>query len=131
MLVLATVLVVSEIVGCNVRQSPDKKDGTLTTELADKYNEGKELFSKYCNKCHMAPDKKATDQWLFENLFNRLPSDYVIKYINNSRKLKLSGDKYAIAVAEAYNSTYDHLFKDSLSDIEFDNLIIYMKAATH
>lgn len=134
-LILATVLASLQIASCNDRQKNnshiDQITISRTKELVDKYKEGKEIFSKYCNTCHISPDKKATDQILFDNLFGRLSSDYVIQYINDSKKLKLSGDKYAIAVAKAYNSNYDHSFKDSLSNIDFDNLIIYMKVATH
>jgi hypothetical protein len=127
---LVTIVAASEIGSCNVRQNPDKKDDLRTKELVDKYNEGKNIFNKHCNTCHIAPDKKASDQQLFDNLFTRQSSDYVIKYIGDSKKLKLSGDKFANALDQVYKSDYEHFFKDRLSNFDFDNLIIYLKVAT-
>ena len=127
---LGAIVAVSEISSCNVRQNPEKKDDLRTKELVDKYNQGKDLFNSHCNTCHIAPDKKATDQQLFDNLFERQSSDYVIKYIGDSKKLKLSGDKFAIALDTVFNSTFEHSYKDSLSNIDFDNLIAYLKVAT-
>ena len=127
---LVTIAAACEIGSCNVRQNPDKKDDPRTKELVDKYNEGKNIFIKHCNTCHIAPEKKASDQQLFDNLFKRQSSDYVIKYISDSKNLKLSGDKFAIVLDTVFKSAFEHFYKDSLSNADFDNLIVYLKVAT-
>ena len=130
--ILATVFAGPGIVSCNVGQAPDKNlTNSRTTELVGKYKGGKDVFKKHCNTCHIPPDKKASDQQLFDNLFNRQSSDYVIKFIGDSKKLKLSGDKYALALDKVFNSDYEHFFVASLTSSDFDNLIIYLKVATH
>ena len=127
---LGTIAAAFQIGSCNVRQTPDKKNDFRTKELVDKYTKGKDIFNNHCNTCHLAPDKKATDQQLFDNLFKRQTSDYVIKYIGDSKKLKLSGDRFALTLDTVFNSTFEHSYKDSLSNIDFDNLIVYLKVAT-
>ena len=126
LIILAAAISVSAIMGCNSRQPAESH----TKEFAVKYSEGKSLFKKHCNTCHIDPELKATDQYLFENLFTRHPETYVIKFIADSKQLKSSGDKYAIALADAYNSNYEHHFRDSLSNTDLGNLIIYLKATT-
>jgi hypothetical protein len=101
-------------------------------KLADNYQQGKNIFKEHCNECHVAPEIKMTDQYVFDNLFDRLPSpseDYFVKYIRDSKSLKASGDRYAKMIDEAWNSKYEHYFKDSLSLQDFSNIIIYIKAA--
>jgi|GEM_PF-3279961 len=97
------------------------------------YNEGKLLFSNYCNTCHYPPEKHMLDQYLFDNLFERLPSpseEYFVNYISDSKTLKTSGNEYAKQVDEAWNQDYEHNFKDSLSKRDFYNLITYIKSAS-
>jgi hypothetical protein len=96
------------------------------------YSEGRQLFSRYCNSCHVAPERQVRDQYLFDNLFERLPSpseDYFVNYISDSKQLKVAGNKYAIAVDDEWNSDYEHKFKDSLSVRGFSALITYIKIA--
>lgn len=96
------------------------------------FNAGQKLFKVNCNSCHVAPEKQINDQYLFYNLFERMPSpaeDYFIKYISDSRQLKATGNEYANKVDAVWNSDYEHQFKDSLSSADFVNLIYYLKLA--
>jgi cytochrome c2 len=110
----------------------NQTDSTRFKQVALSYNEGKQLFAKYCNTCHYVPDKDVLDQYLFDNLFERLPApaeDYFIKYISDSKSLKASGNQYAKQVDVVWNSAYEHKFRDSLSIKDFSNLITYIKVA--
>ena len=127
---LITTVAVFTMNSCNVRQNSDNKEDSRTKELVDKYNQGKEIFIRCCNTCHIAPDKKASDQQLFDNLFERQSSDYVIKYIGDSKGLKLLGDKFALALDTTFTSTFEHSYKDSLSNMEVNNLIVFLKVST-
>jgi Cytochrome c len=110
----------------------DRIDTIAFKQAALVYSEGKQLFGRYCNTCHYAPEKQVFDQYTFDNLFQRLPppaEDYFVKYISDSKALKASGNQYAKQVDEVYNSTYEHHFKDSLTTGDFTNLIGYIKIA--
>lgn len=137
--ILSITLLLSATTGCNDNQhggnssiATNTLDSSRIKILADNYDKGKNVFKRYCNECHAVPDSKTTDQYLFDNLFDRLPSpaeEYFVKYIRDSRVIKDSGDIYAKKVAETWNSDYEHNFKDSLSLPDFNNLIIYIKVA--
>jgi cytochrome c2 len=120
---------------CNTRSKTNKQiSDSNEKHLADsaKYHEGQLTFRKYCNTCHVAPERNVTDQYLFDNLFERLPSpaeQYFIKYIQDSKSLKSSGDKYAINLDKTWSQDYEHNFKDSLSQSNFSDLITYIKEA--
>lgn len=101
-------------------------------KAADGYSEGKKIFSNLCLNCHPAPERNITCQYTFDELFTRLPDPaekYFVSYISDTRKLIASGNKYAKAVHEQYNNTYEHHFKDSLSPKQFTSLITYIKIA--
>ena len=137
---LLLVIFLESLFACNTRQGDakskslyvSKADSLQIHELADKYRQGNETFQMKCAACHNAPEKHFTDDYVFNNLFNRLPKpseDYFIRFIKNSKVLKASGDDYALRLAELWNSNYDHAFQDSFSDQELDNLIFYIKIA--
>lgn len=96
------------------------------------FSKGKQLFSRLCNTCHVAPEKNVTDQYLFANLFERLPApseDYFVSFISDSRSLKATGNKYAKLVDTMWHNNYEHNFRDRLSKQDFYNLITYIKIA--
>lgn len=119
----------------HIRSTEEIKSKADTIEfkrVALSYSEGKQLFSRFCNTCHVAPEEHVLDQYLFVNLFERLPSpseDYFVSYISDSKSLKASGNKYAKQVDEVWNQDYEHKFKDSLSTKDFSSLINYIKIA--
>jgi hypothetical protein len=100
--------------------------------LTNNYKQGKQSFQKLCDDCHVAPERHMTDQYLFDNLFERLPAppeEYFIKFIQDSKLLTSSGDQYSKRLHEIWNQDYEHHFRDSLSEQDFHNLIIYIKVA--
>jgi hypothetical protein len=91
---------------------------------------GKTLFTKHCSSCHYPPDQFAWDAYTFDHLFERLPEpadEYFIKYIQNSKGLKASGDAYARKLDLMYDTDYEHNFKDSISEKDMTSLIYYIK----
>jgi mono/diheme cytochrome c family protein len=112
--------------------SPKAGKSKSAFDSADKYLQGKKIFQAKCSACHVAPEKPVTDQLAFDNLFDRLPKpseDYFIQFIKNGKVLKASGDKYALKLAEIWDTKYDHAFQDSLSNQDLENLIVYIKEA--
>lgn len=94
------------------------------------YSRGKQLFKQHCNVCHPAPEENLVDQYLFVDLFDRLPSpaeEYFVWYLSDSKSLKGSGDAYAKHLDEVWDTDYEHRFGDSLSDQDFSALITYVK----
>jgi hypothetical protein len=134
-------LLVINLGSCNsvgeyhISSAEEIKNQTDTVELKQvisSYSEGKRLFGRFCNTCHVAPERNVADQYLFDNLFDRLPSpseDYFVSYISDSKELKASGNKYAQQVDTMWNNAFEHKFKDSLSKRDFSNLISYIKIA--
>jgi hypothetical protein len=110
----------------------NEKDTIEFKRVASNYSEGKLLFSRFCNACHVAPESHKLDQYLFDHLFERLPTppeEYFIKYLCDSKKLKQSGNEYAKQVDAVWDNDYEHRFKDSLSNKDFSDLITYIKIA--
>ena len=132
---------VAVLVGCDSGRDKNPRstdvigsqiDSTEFKQAALQYSQGRQLFKSYCNTCHYAPEKNVLDQYIFDDLFQRLPTpaeDYFIQYISDSKALKASGNQYAKRVDEIYNSAYEHHFKDSLSTSDFSNLVTYIKIA--
>jgi len=100
----------------------------------ESFEKGRSIFSKYCNGCHYRPDSKViADPPMFDNLFQTLPSppgEYFIKFLQDSKALKDSGDKFAQQLDQAFDMAYEHYFRDSLSIEDFRHLIIYFKIGT-
>jgi hypothetical protein len=74
----------------------------------------------------------ASYSYLTLAFFDRLPApaeEYFVRYIRDSKSLRDSGDSYAKKVHEIWNSTIEHIYNDSLSQQDFSNLVIYIKAA--
>jgi hypothetical protein len=134
-------LLVTGLLSCSLgNDKHDSRAGVIKSQIdsaefkkvALQFSKGRQLFRSYCNTCHYAPEKHVLDQYIFDDLFERLPApaeDYFIQYISDSKALKASGNEYAKQVDEAYISAYEHHFKDSLSTTDFTNLIMYIKIA--
>jgi hypothetical protein len=95
------------------------------------FEHGKSIFTKYCNGCHYRPDSKViADPPIFDDLFEKMPSpadDYFVKFVQNSKALKQSGDEYSNKLDKMFSQAYEHNFKDSLSQGDFKDLIVYFK----
>ena len=113
----------------NNTQNKESKDSIVFTK---EYIQGKLIFEKHCASCHLPPHIKAFDEYLFDHLFQRLPDpseDYFIRFIENSKALEDSGDRYLMVLKQTYNSRYNHHFKGIITKNEFPNLIYYIKEA--
>jgi mono/diheme cytochrome c family protein len=83
--------------------------------VAKDYLKGKQIFAKFCIGCHAPLEKHVTNQYVFDNLFGRLPKtpeEYFRKFIQDSREMKASGDKHLQESAKEFSSNYDHVFQD-------------------
>jgi len=112
--------------------NPPKLDSSVAKNVSDQYAHGKNIFKKYCNDCHFSPERIVFDQYSFDRLFDRLPTpaeDYLVRYLKNSKELKLSGDKYALQLDEIWDSNYEHSFEGTLNQKDFLDLINYIKTA--
>jgi hypothetical protein len=129
---LLLVIFLESLFACNTKQDDanskslfvSEADSLQIKELTDKYRQGKVTFQIKCAACHDAPEKHVTDQYIFDNLFDRMPKpseDYFIKFIKNSKDLKASGDSYALKLAELWNNDYDHALQDTLSNQDLGN----------
>lgn len=105
-------------------------DSTYLRSCARSFGQGMQLFMQHCSSCHVPPHKQVCDSYTFDAYFERVPQpaeDYFISFISDSKLLKASGDVYATKISEAYDSSYDHHFKDSLSEHDLSDLIFYIK----
>ena len=125
------------IASCKQRAGTEKSpfvapfvDSTYARHMVDEFKNGSVLFNDNCVACHAAPGKLACPN-ILEHLFDNLPKpaeEYFTKYVCNGLALRKSGDKYANAIYEKYNHTFDHQF-NKLSQDDIDQLIIYLKVA--
>jgi hypothetical protein len=105
---------------------------SLRTKYAANYVRGKHVFQRFCITCHEPPEKKVWDNYTFDKIFERYPykdKDYFLRFIMDSKQLRVSGDEYAKEVHKQYNSNYDHHFRDSLAHQELIDLIVYLNFA--
>lgn len=126
-------------ISCNssTSQQNQDKDPSLKNQHKEptvsiqEYMYGKMIFAKYCSTCHTPPHIYETDQFLFDHLFQHLPTpseEYFIRFIENSKGLEES-DNYLNELKQVFNSNYIHHFKDSIKRNEFPSLIYYLKEA--
>ena len=119
--------------GCNSNdKSPPpsavKNNDNIEQTVKD-FKSGSIIFKRYCNSCYLKP-LSANDDLMFINLFDRLPEpseDYFFKFISNSKALKDSGDQHALAIDKVWNTSFEHMFRDSLSSADISNLVTYLK----
>ncbi|SKA33443.1 Cytochrome c [Chitinophaga eiseniae] len=110
---------------------PVERDST-EIKLAAGFLRGEALFLRHCAACHLPPEKKVTDNYMFVRLFDRMPSPssrYFIRYIQDSKSLREAGDAYAIALHRYWEHPYDHHFRDSMTVSDIRNLIVYIRVA--
>lgn len=110
---------------------PVKRDST-EIKLAAGFLQGRALFLQYCSGCHIPPEKKVTDHYMFVGLFDRMPSPssrYFIRYIQDSKALRAAGDPYAVALHQHWEHPYDHHFKDSMTVADIRSVMTYIRVA--
>jgi len=121
---------------CNSKQNSDSNknltDSSQTKRLVGHYASGKQLFVTFCNKCHNNPERYVNDDFIFEQLFDRLPApaeEYLVRFLKDSKSLKASGDQHSQQIDDRWSTDYEHFFKDSITEEGFSNLVFYLKAA--
>lgn len=110
---------------------PERKD-SIPIKLVVGFNKGKALFQQYCSSCHRMPVKQGHDNEMLVGIFDRMPApstQYFIRYIQDSRALEKAGDAYARFLAEEWNYTGAHHFRDSMTVEAMRNLIVYIRIA--
>jgi len=112
--------------------SRDKTRGQDSTvrvrAYLETYESGKHIFKQHCEYCHGTP--QARDVQIFDHVFDRMPQpseDFFARFVQDSKKLKLVGDKYALSLDSKFDSNYEHNFKDSLTRNDIKDLILYIK----
>ncbi len=125
--------------GCNTKtgntinsSTTNNVDSVKFKQVALEYGQGKQAFKRLCNTCHFAPERNVTDQYMFDEIFERLPTpseDYFVRFISDSKSLRVSGDEYAKRLSDVWNSDFEHRFKDSMTNKDFGALITYIKIA--
>jgi hypothetical protein len=109
---LTLALCYTNFINCTAGQTTEttRLDSLQFYQVAGDYLKGKQIFSKFCIGCHAPLERRVTDQYVFDNLFDRLPKppeEYFRKFIQDSRKMKDSGDKQLQELAKEFSSNYD------------------------
>jgi mono/diheme cytochrome c family protein len=131
---IIAVLVITIVYGCTEpsdSSSNSSVDKTIVAETTTAYSNGKSIFLKHCSMCHSAGSK---DDYFFGGIFERMPAPsevYFIRFVGNSKLLKAGGDQYAKEVDGYASSDFEHSFKDSLSNQDFNDLITYIRVKTN
>ena len=108
----------------------DSTSATYTDKTVTEYSAGKRIFISHCNDCHFRPDKIVDDNIAFGGLSERLPQPFdssIKKFLCDEKALKDAGIQYYLDLASSHRSTFNHSYKDSLTETELNNLILYLK----
>jgi len=110
----------------------ENKDSIFIEKSAQNTVTGRVIFKKLCSSCHNNIESGSERQ--FVNIFKIYKSmgdeHFFEKFIADSKYVKKNGSAYALNLEKRYNSGYEHLFKDSLTKNDVNNLIIYLKKVT-
>ena len=86
---------------------------------------GKDLFKANCAACHKLDGKKLVGPPL-DGVTQRRSTEWLHKWIKNSKSLIDEGDKDAVAVFEEYNKVPMLAYESILSDEDIDNVLAYV-----
>ena len=86
---------------------------------------GKDLFKANCAACHKLDGKKLVGPPL-DGVTQRRSTEWLHKWIKNSKSLIDAGDKDAVAVFEEYNKVPMLAYESILSDEDIDNVLAYV-----
>ncbi|MEY5046682.1 MAG: hypothetical protein RLZZ175_41 [Bacteroidota bacterium] len=93
---------------------------------------GRIIFNKYYSNCHFNIESGSERQFshIFE-IYKSMGDEHLFeKFIADSKSVKKSGNAYFLKLDKEYNSDFEHLFKDLLSQNDIYNLITYLKIYT-
>jgi mono/diheme cytochrome c family protein len=86
---------------------------------------GQTLFKNNCTMCHAVTADVVVGPGL-QNVHQRRPLPWLIRFIRNSQQVIQSGDAYAVELYNKYNKTQMPSFQ--LSDDEITSMIAYLKS---
>ncbi|NNF01833.1 MAG: cytochrome c [Bacteroidia bacterium] len=91
--------------------------------LGQDLDEGKSLFTTMCTACHEAGSGRVIGPGL-KGVTEKREREWLIKFVQNSTELILSGDPDAIAIFEEYNKVV--MNTHDLSETQIDNIFAYI-----
>jgi hypothetical protein len=87
--VIICIILILLVASCTQHSEKSSHVTAETQQLAARFYEGEHTFKEYCISCHFPPDRNAKDKYLFDNIFDRLPSPsevYFAKYIKIAKQ---------------------------------------------
>lgn len=90
---------------------------------------GETLFKANCTACH-ALDRKLVGPALKGIVTSlaaeKVPKEWIIKWVKNNEALRKSGDKRANEIYEEYNKASMDIFEDRLSEQDIEDILTYV-----
>ncbi|MEY5046681.1 MAG: hypothetical protein RLZZ175_40 [Bacteroidota bacterium] len=115
----------------NKVENPINKDSLFITKSVQNVKAGRIIFNKHCSACHNIESCTGINFKDIFKIYQSMSDEHLFeKFIADSKSVKKSGNAYFLKLDKEYNSDYEHLFKDSLSQNEIYNLITYLKIYT-
>ena len=146
LLVLLLVIALGLVMFCTPKDKEPKKEqlvdfcGTASLEsssfnakslgLNGDKKKGRELFKQNCAVCHSLSDQKITGPGL-KGIYDRVPKPeeaWLIKYICNSKKVRESGDAYALNIYKENESYEMTAFDSVLTEKQIKSIIAYISS---
>ncbi len=108
------------------------KDSLFIAKSAQNAKAGRIIFNKHCSTCHNIKTCTGINFRDIFKIYKSMGDEHLFeKFIADSKSVKKSGSAYFLHLDKEYNSDFEHLFKDSLSQNEMFNLITYLKIYTN
>lgn len=81
---------------------------------------GQAIFKNKCSVCHAATDEVLVGPGL-KGIAKRRPMDWIVRWVNNPKKVIESGDKYAVGLFKKFNyaemTSYPNLKREEIISI--------------
>lgn len=90
---------------------------------------GKSLLKEHCAACHGTDGHRPEPDFLFTNLFERLPEpsqEYFLRFVRNSDDLLNEKDPYYMKIDSLFTISIKHQYKDKLTDKELKAIMAYV-----
>lgn len=90
---------------------------------------GKSLLKEHCAACHGTDGRRPEPDFLFTNLFERLPEpsqEYFLRFVRNSDELLKEKDLYYLKLDSLFSISIQHQYKDKLTDKELKAIMAYL-----
>lgn len=90
---------------------------------------GKSLLKEHCAACHGTDGHRPEPDFLFTNLFERLPEpsqEYFLRFVRNSDELLKEKDPYYMKLDSLFSISIQHQYKDKLTEKELKAIMAYL-----